>query len=96
LAASLSLWSSLKLELAKGDGIAQLFVAAHESVLGNKTDLPMQSSHVRYWGNNGSQISVCGSGGGWRERGGCSNVARSRSRLLALLTNQPPGEIVHA
>ena len=28
------------------------------SVVGHKTDLPMQSPHVRCWGDNGSRISV--------------------------------------
>lgn len=66
----------------------------------HKTDLPMQSPHVRCWGNNGSRISVLRLV--FRRR-----LARARRKLeqrgrralpglLALLTNQSPGEIVHA
>jgi hypothetical protein len=66
----------------------------------HKTDLPMQSPHVRCWGNNGSRISVLRLV--FRRR-----LARARGKLehrrcralpdlLALLADEPPGEVVHA
>jgi hypothetical protein len=66
-----------------------------------KTDLPMQSPHVRCWGNNGSRISVlrlvfrrrrlARARGKLEQR--CS---RALASLLALLADQPPGEVVDA
>src|SRR6202011_3566577 len=67
----------------------------------HKTDLPMQSPHVRCWGNNGSRISVlrlvfrrrrlARARGKLEQR--CS---RALASLLALLADQPPGEVVDA
>src|SRR5665811_646022 len=66
-----------------------------------KTDLPMQSPHVRCWGDNGSRISVlrlvfrrrrlARARGKLEQR--CS---RALASLLALLADQPPGEVVDA
>jgi len=58
----------------------------------------MQSLHVRCWGNNGSRISVLrlvfrlARARGKLEHRRC----RALPDLLALLTNQSPGEIVYA
>jgi hypothetical protein len=60
----------------------------------------MQSPHVRCRGNNGSRISVLrlvfrrrlARARGKLEQRRC----RALSGLLALLTNQPPGEVVNA
>jgi hypothetical protein len=61
----------------------------------------MQSPHVRCRGNNGSRISVLrlvfrrrrlARARGKLEHRRC----RALSGLLALLTNQPPGEVVNA
>ena len=70
-------------------------------VLWHKTDLPMQSPLVRCWGNNGSRISVlrfvfrrrrlARARGKLEQR--CS---RALASLLALLADQPPGEVVDA
>jgi len=66
----------------------------------HKTDLPMQSPHVRCWGNNGSRISVLrlvfrrrlARARGKLEHGRC----RALPSRLALLADQPPDEIMHA
>ena len=63
----------------------------------HKTDLPMQSPHVRCWGNNGSRISVLRLV--FRRRMSLARRkleqrgSRACPNLLALLTDQPPGEL---
>src|SRR6202011_2272602 len=70
-------------------------------VLWHKTDLPMQSPLVRCWGNNGSRISVLRFVFPRRRRGRArgkleQRCSRALASLLALLADQPPGEVVDA
>src|ERR1019366_9318747 len=71
-----------------------------KKALANSADLPMQSPHVCCWGNNGSRISVLRLVFRRRLARAWCKLEQRRSRalpgLLALLANQPPGEIVHA
>jgi hypothetical protein len=66
----------------------------------HKTDLPMQSPHVRCWGNNGSRISVLRLV--FRRRMSLARRkleqrgSRACPNLLALLASQSAGKIVHA
>src|ERR1035441_8461505 len=94
-------WPSLReIEAASVGGLFHLLMRPLYVTCWHKTDLPMQSPHVRCWGNNGSRISVLRLV--FRRRMSLARRkleqrgSRACPNLLALLASQSAGKIVHA